>query len=179
MPIVDGLTSTKMIRSFEKSHTDPSLSKQAALNGRIPIFAVSASLEEKDRQTYIDAGFDGWILKPIDFKRLSVLLSGIANGATRESCLYRPGHWEQGGWFNQQRQDVFTSNTAPSPRAAVSSAEAEQSYPAQVEESATDEERERLQKLETDAVHANSFPTEPGRSGDIQNSLEKEGGEKT
>jgi CheY-like chemotaxis protein len=69
MPIVDGLTSTKMIRSFEKSHPSHLLSKRAARNGRVPIIAVSASLLEKERQTYIDAGFDGWILKPISFDR--------------------------------------------------------------------------------------------------------------
>ena len=166
-----------MIRSFEKSHTNNSLSKQAALNGRIPIFAVSASLEEKERQTYIDAGFDGWILKPIDFKRLSVLLSGIADGATRESCLYRPGHWEQGGWFHKQQVDIFMSNTAPSPTAPVSSTEPEKSYPAQAKESATDQERERLQSLDNDAVHANSFPKNPGSSGKPQTSLETEGAE--
>ncbi|RAL67236.1 hypothetical protein DID88_008007 [Monilinia fructigena] len=39
MPIVDGLTSAKMIRSFEKTHLD--LSPRAKLNGRVPIFARS------------------------------------------------------------------------------------------------------------------------------------------
>jgi len=120
MPIVDGLTSTKMIRSFEKSHPDNMLSKQARLNGRVPIFAVSASLVEKERQTYIDADFDGWILKPIDFKRLSVLLSGIVEEPTRESCLYQPGHWERGGWFCKRQPDAFSARTAPSGAARVS-----------------------------------------------------------
>lgn len=95
MPIVDGLTSTKLIRSFEKSHPNH-LSQRASLNGRVPIIAVSASLIEKEIQTYLDAGFDGWILKPIDFKRLSVLLEGIVEQETRENCLYRPGEWEKG-----------------------------------------------------------------------------------
>ncbi|KAI1175189.1 hsp90-like protein [Nemania sp. FL0916] len=93
MPIVDGLTSTKLIRAFEKS---------AALSlrhRRIPIFAVSASLMEKDRAVYIEAGFDGWILKPIDFRRLHVLLDGITNEVVREQSLYEPGEWERGGWF--------------------------------------------------------------------------------
>jgi CheY-like chemotaxis protein len=40
MPIVDGLTSTKMIRSFEKSHPETDLSSRAKGNGRVPIFAV-------------------------------------------------------------------------------------------------------------------------------------------
>ncbi|KAK4693064.1 two-component system, chemotaxis family, sensor kinase Cph1, partial [Lecanoromycetidae sp. Uapishka_2] len=161
MPIVDGLTSTKMIRSFEKSSPDQLLSKRAALNGRIPVFAVSASLVEKERQKYIDAGFDGWILKPVDFKRLSVLLTGIVDQATRKSCLYEPGEWERGGWFGESQPDIFASSTKPSSTAPVSS-KAPQSVPTQPAESETDKERERLDSLDNDAVHAKSFPQKPG-----------------
>lgn len=110
MPIVDGLTSTKMIRSFEQTHEHPGHSKLASINGRIPIFAVSASLVENEKQTYIDAGFDGWILKPIDFKRLNTLLTGIHSEETRLSCLYAPGGWEHGGWF-QSRWDRENSSS--------------------------------------------------------------------
>ncbi|KAK3181993.1 hypothetical protein K4F52_006732 [Lecanicillium sp. MT-2017a] len=99
MPIVDGLTSTKMIRSMEKSSEHSGLSELAERNGRVPIFAVSASLVEEQRETYIEAGFDGWILKPIDFKRLGTLMDGICDDSMRESCLYEPGQWERGGWF--------------------------------------------------------------------------------
>lgn len=99
MPIVDGLTSTQMIRSLEKSHEHCGHSLLASSNGRIPIFAVSASLVEAEKQRYVDAGFDGWILKPIDFKRLHTLLTGISDDETRQSCLYVPGEWERGGWF--------------------------------------------------------------------------------
>ena len=121
MPIVDGLTSAKMIRSFEKTHPTKHLSDRATLNGRVPVFAVSASLIEKERQVYVDGGFDGWILKPIDFKRLSVLLSGIVDEDTREVCLYKPGDWEKGGWFVQYQPDVFAASTSPSTKAPVSS----------------------------------------------------------
>ena len=103
MPIVDGLTATKMIRSFEKLHSGSHLSARAAVNGRVPIFAVSASLVERELQTYINAGFDGWILKPIDFKRLNILLLGIVEDDTRQSCLYKPGEWEKGGWFSRSQ----------------------------------------------------------------------------
>lgn len=99
MPIVDGLTSTKMIRAFEKSDECPGLSALATDYKRVPIFAVSASLLERDRTTYVDAGFDGWILKPIDFKRLDTLLNGITDGEIRSACLYAQGNWERGGWF--------------------------------------------------------------------------------
>lgn len=99
MPIVDGLTSTRMIRGVEKAPEHGGHSEIAASNGRIPIFAVSASLLERDRQVYIDGGFDGWILKPVDFKRLNTLLTGIRDDEIRASCLYAPGQWERGGWF--------------------------------------------------------------------------------
>jgi CheY-like chemotaxis protein len=114
MPIVDGLTSTKMIRSFEKSHPTQVLSTRASLNGRVPIIAVSASLVERERQTYIDTGFDGWILKPISFNRLSEIMKGIVESDVRKSNLYRPGVWEHGGWFDEVRKDVFTADTRPS-----------------------------------------------------------------
>lgn len=78
------------------------------------MFAVSASLVERDRQVYMDAGFDGWILKPIDFKRLGELLSGVVERDTRERCLYERGQWERGGWFATQQPDIFTAATVPS-----------------------------------------------------------------
>ncbi|KAM5346483.1 hypothetical protein ACJ41O_009488 [Fusarium nematophilum] len=99
MPIVDGLTSTKMIRTMEISAEHHGHSTLAATNHRIPVFAVSASLVEREKQTYVDAGFDGWILKPIDFKRLNSLLAGISDEDVRNTCLYEPGQWERGGWF--------------------------------------------------------------------------------
>ena len=114
MPIVDGLTSTKMIRSYEKSHPQSNLSRRAAGHGRVPIFAVSASLVERECQTYIDAGFDGWILKPVDFKRLNTLLAGIVDDETRNTCLYEVGEWERGGWFNKRQPSVFDARTSPS-----------------------------------------------------------------
>jgi CheY-like chemotaxis protein len=116
MPIVDGLTSTKMIRSFEKSHPTHMLSKRAARNGRIPIIAVSASLIEKERQIYIDAGFDGWILKPISFDRLKQIMLGIVDAGVRKENLYKSGGWERGGWFQQAQKDIFAADTTPSDR---------------------------------------------------------------
>ena len=95
-----------MVRSFEKS-CPGKLSKRARINGRIPIIAVSASLVEKDRQIYIDAGFDAWILKPIDIKRLDALLTGIVSVEVRRQCLYKAGCWEQGGWFRDREDDIF------------------------------------------------------------------------
>jgi CheY-like chemotaxis protein len=115
MPIVDGFSSTKMIRSYEKTHGTACLSARAGTNGRIPIFAVSASLIEKDRENYIQTGFDGWILKPVDFKRVDSMLKGIVDVKTRNQCLFEAGQWERGGWF-QKRQapiDIFSADTTP------------------------------------------------------------------
>lgn len=125
MPIVDGLTSTKMIRSFEKTHPADCLSRRAKLNGRIPIIAVSASLEESGRQTYIDAGFDAWILKPISFPRLSELITGIVDPDVREEALYKPGEWERGGWFKAADPDIFEAQTKPSERVPTEDASKE------------------------------------------------------
>ncbi|POS86737.1 hypothetical protein EPUL_001736 [Erysiphe pulchra] len=121
MPIVDGMKATKMIRSLEKTHAKNALSEHATSNGRVPIFAVSASLSEAKRQTYIDTGFDGirayvspkiyvanfvgWIMKPIDFNRLNTLLRGIVETSARDSCLYSPGKWEKGGWFSSRQSN--------------------------------------------------------------------------
>ncbi|KAK6956522.1 hypothetical protein Daesc_001800 [Daldinia eschscholtzii] len=109
MPIVDGLTSTKMIRAFEKSGKGPEPPRSAASYERIPIFAVSASLVEREKPIYVEAGFDGWILKPIDFKRLNVLLDGITDGGVRADSLYAPGNWERGGWFSFEPDDSSRS----------------------------------------------------------------------
>lgn len=113
MPIVDGLTSTKMIRSYEKLHTDV-YSPRAALCGRVPIIAVSASLIERDRQQYIDAGFDAWILKPISFDRLNRLMAAIVDTSIRQDCLYQPGEWEKGGWFHRDKKSSEDISTKPS-----------------------------------------------------------------
>lgn len=170
MPIVNGLTSTKMIRSHAKTHPQTRLSPRAALNGRIPIFAVSASLIEREREQYIDGGFDGWILKPIDFPRLSVLLRGIVDEKIRDSCLYKPGHWEKGGWFSSLSKDIFDDAiTKPSGSAPVTSTEMK-SAPPQSSDDPISKEQDRLDSLSSDAVHAKSVPEDPGGSGNIDQS---------
>jgi hypothetical protein len=116
MPIVDGFSSTKMIRSFEKTHSTICLSRRARLNSRIPIFAVSASLVENERHKYMETGFDGWILKPVDFERVGLILKGLIDAEARKECLYQPGKWERGGWFEDRPfvPDVHDINTKPS-----------------------------------------------------------------
>jgi CheY-like chemotaxis protein len=111
MPLVDGIDATRMIREFEK---DPSsgvqLSPRVATYGRIPIAAVSASLSEERVHEYIYSGFDGWILKRIDFKRLEAILIAIEDEETRGILLYGNGNWDKGGWFNV-KSEGWAENT--------------------------------------------------------------------
>lgn len=111
MPLLNGYEATERVRGLEKDFDPPHrLSHQ--LNGRIPTFAVSASLFEEKRQEIVNFGIDGWILKPIDFKRLRSILSGIMDPAQRQKDLYKEGRsWELGGWL---RQGVVSPNT-PTP----------------------------------------------------------------
>jgi len=101
MPLLDGPGSTKLIREFETT-SNPLLSSLASNNGRVPIFAVSASLVEQRYAEYLNDGFDGWILKPINFRHLGTLMMGIWSEEERERCVYKPGMWENGGWLREK-----------------------------------------------------------------------------
>ncbi|CZT12882.1 related to phytochrome [Rhynchosporium agropyri] len=97
MPSVDGALATRMIRFFEKECNYRF--GQQPLTKRVPILAMSTTLVEENRFEYIQAGFDGWIMKPIDFQRLDLILQGVKNPESKQDTLYRPGQWEKGGWF--------------------------------------------------------------------------------
>ena len=91
MPILNGFEATSRFRSFEIPATNEfhpkseRLSKK--LNRRVPIFAVSASLQEKEKDAMITFGMDGWILKPIDFKSLRKILEGVRDDENTDSPL--------------------------------------------------------------------------------------------
>jgi len=101
MPILDGFGATKGIRQIEANKPLNTLPRRStALVGRIPIFAVSASLTEDQRDYMVELGMDAWILKPIEFKRMAVLLSGINDIRLRQQHAYHEGCiWEYGGWL--------------------------------------------------------------------------------
>lgn len=165
MPIVDGLTATKMIRSFERIQSPKKLSKRAAIHGRVPIFAVSASLVERERETYINAGFDGWILKPIDFKRVNTLLGGIVDDKLRAECLYSPSlEWEHGGWFSARQPDNV-------PMASSSS-----SQKAEDEKSASlpDPRSEQLKRGSVSSVGSVTPTNEPLQSSNVEEATGEE-----
>ncbi|RXW22877.1 hypothetical protein EST38_g2993 [Candolleomyces aberdarensis] len=110
MPILDGFEATQRIRQVEeqisKSNTSTSMRLSRRLNGRIPIFAISASLVESQKDELIRYGMDGWILKPVDFKRLNTILQGILDTSQRQRDVYQPGcNWESGGWLQSRSPD--------------------------------------------------------------------------
>ncbi len=58
MPIMDGITATKAIRSSQAQNAD------------IPIIAMTANALEKDRQLCFQAGMNGFLSKPLDPKAM-------------------------------------------------------------------------------------------------------------
>ncbi|KAK0644269.1 phytochrome-2 [Cercophora newfieldiana] len=110
MPVVDGWASTRMIR--EQEHKNPTPSHSVLSCGRTPIFAVSGMLRRGDESRYIEAGFDGWMPKPIDMKRLGTYLAGAWDSIARSRGIYDDKHFEFGGWFATQEP---TPIIAPNP----------------------------------------------------------------
>lgn len=49
---------------------------------------------------------DGWILKPIDLRRLRKLLRGAIDASVRKGEVYRQGNWENGGYLEQAPEIV-------------------------------------------------------------------------
>ncbi|WP_020590682.1 ATP-binding protein [Kiloniella laminariae] len=62
MPDMDGIEATRKIRSLEGE------------KGTVPIIAVTANAMQGDRDSYIAAGMDDYLSKPVDFKRLIELI---------------------------------------------------------------------------------------------------------
>ena len=107
MPLLNGYEATERIRALEEKVENPNPRTSNLLNGRLPIFAVSASLFEEQREDMYNLGMDGWILKPIDFKRLRLILRGVTDVSQREKDVYKPGrNWELGGWLTKPRGQV-------------------------------------------------------------------------
>jgi DNA-binding response OmpR family regulator len=103
MPILNGLEATQQIRHLEVTKLAKTDRLAHSLNGgRIPIFVVSASLVEQQREELEQIGVNGWILKPIDFERLYTILRGVTDPVQRERDEYRVGcSWEIGGWLQR------------------------------------------------------------------------------
>jgi CheY-like chemotaxis protein len=110
MPVVDGWASTRMIREHE--HKNPMPSHAVLSCGRTPIFAISGMLRRGDQKRYADSGFDGWMPKPIDLRRLATYLAGAWDPVARSRGTYDDGQFELGGWFPAQE---LTPTLAPGP----------------------------------------------------------------
>lgn len=83
-----------VLRSAQKSMTQPHIPD------RMPIFAVSASLDQHTQESLATAGFDGWLSKPVDFKRLCVVLEGVLSREARLQAKSAAGDFAGGGWFD-------------------------------------------------------------------------------
>lgn len=77
MPIMDGRTSAAEIRKMEENLILRDDIDPVRVDGRIPIFAVSASLYESDRSN-LSEHFDGWLLKPLG-EPINILVEHRAN----------------------------------------------------------------------------------------------------
>ncbi|WWC66984.1 uncharacterized protein I206_100891 [Kwoniella pini CBS 10737] len=98
MPIMDGRQAAREIRKLEAKLESQRDIEPLRVDGRIPIFAVSASLYESDRHNLAEH-FDGWLLKPLDFARVRTLLAALEDPAKRSAEVYEQGHWEKGGYL--------------------------------------------------------------------------------
>jgi hypothetical protein len=116
MPILNGLEATQQIRHLEATKLATDRLAHSLNGGRIPIFAVSASLVERQREELEQIGIDGWVLKPIDFGRLYTILRGVTDPVQRERDEYRVGgSWETGGWLPRPSPPPAISAPAPVP----------------------------------------------------------------
>jgi CheY-like chemotaxis protein len=64
MPVMDGYQATSFIRE-----------SKSVINSRIPIIAMTANAMKGDRERTLQAGMDDYISKPLDIKKVKVLLS--------------------------------------------------------------------------------------------------------
>ncbi|MET3781490.1 signal transduction histidine kinase/CheY-like chemotaxis protein [Brevundimonas sp. 1080] len=67
MPVMDGLTATRMIRQGDQ-------------NAGTPIVVLSASARHEDHEAGLQAGADAYLNKPIDFGALAALMGRVSGG---------------------------------------------------------------------------------------------------
>ncbi len=71
MPVMDGLSACRAIRQLESQRG----------RGRTPVIALSASVQEEDRQAAMDAGMDGFAHKPLNLPDLALEISRVTGVA--------------------------------------------------------------------------------------------------
>ncbi|TIB68509.1 hypothetical protein E3Q24_03638 [Wallemia mellicola] len=102
MPIKDGYESCKAIRNAEKEGKIKSRIWHE-LNGRLPIFAVSASISPSHHGVLIESGFDAFFTKPINFDLLSNrLIASLVDKEKYSQSVYNEESresFERGGFL--------------------------------------------------------------------------------
>ena len=63
MPVMDGITAAKHIRKLKREDA-----------GSVLILAITAQVSEENARKCLDAGMDGYIPKPIDARKLGMML---------------------------------------------------------------------------------------------------------
>jgi PAS domain S-box-containing protein len=71
MPGMDGLGATRRIRAMEAEHN----------GARTPIVALTANVSAEDRDACLNAGMDGFLIKPLDRERLAAVLTASSAAA--------------------------------------------------------------------------------------------------
>lgn len=69
MPITDGRQATRLIREYERTTG----------RARTPVIALTASVMAEDRQAALQAGMDGFAVKPLDVPRLFMEIAQVLN----------------------------------------------------------------------------------------------------
>lgn len=65
MPVMDGMTATRLIREYEAQHSLP----------RVPIIALTGLASAAAKSEALEAGVDRLFTKPVPFSALSEILS--------------------------------------------------------------------------------------------------------
>ncbi|MBN2343026.1 MAG: response regulator [Deltaproteobacteria bacterium] len=101
MPVMDGYTATKSIRSDTE-----------IIKNDIPIIALTASALKGDRQKCLDAGMNDYISKPIDLKKLQRVISRQLQGQkheARDSLMPR----DASGWDAEMLDSITPASEVP------------------------------------------------------------------
>ncbi|KAF2709473.1 hypothetical protein K504DRAFT_526003 [Pleomassaria siparia CBS 279.74] len=87
-------------QSRQVSSRPSSMMTLARHTDHLPIFAISSALYQHTQESLQEAGFDGWLSKPVDFQRLSLILKGATDEESRLKGIYRTDDVKAGGWFH-------------------------------------------------------------------------------